>query len=106
LQKDRGRDPAPLVLFLRYDCEICSETKKDLQKIQEYVDIRMYYVFDSRIDGKVEIRAIECEAIEGFPTLVDDDEIIEVPSLYDPQLDEMLVGVEEINEYLEECGLV
>ncbi len=99
-------DPSPLILFLRYDCEVCSDIKKDLSGLLDYVDIRMYYVFDSRIEGKVEIRAIGCEAIEGLPTLIDEDEIVEVPSVYDPQLDEMMIGVEEINEYFQECGLI
>lgn len=103
---EAAKEPSPLILFLRYDCEVCNDIKKDIQDIREYVDIRMYYVFDSRVEGKVEIRAIECEAIEGFPTLIDDDELIEVPSLYDPELNEMMIGVEEIVEYMEECGLL
>jgi len=98
--------PHPLVLFLKYDCDICNDLEKDIEKLRRRIDIRTYYVFDSRIPGKLEIRAVGCNSLDGLPTLIDDDEIVEVPSLYDPVLDEMMVGLEDINEYLEECGLL
>jgi len=93
-----------LILFFRTDCEFCSEAMSLCDEVT-LVKIVHYQVFQSRIEGKVEIRPFG-QRLEGLPLLVDEHEIPEVPCLLDPVLGQMVLGVAGIEKYLEDVGLV
>lgn len=93
------------VLIVRDGCDVCREI---IGLVHEHIEdgkIVVYRVFQSRVEKMWEIRAVGKE-IEGLPTLLSSDQIQEVPILYDPILDDMVIGAEEIEEYLEDTGLL
>lgn len=69
------------------------------------ITIKEYVVFNSRVEGKIELRSVE-EPLEGLPLLVDEDEIPEVPCLFDPILGQKMMGIRSIEKYLDDTGLI
>lgn len=93
------------VLIVRDGCSACQEVVSWIEGPIRDEKIVIYKVFQSRIPGMWEIRAMGKE-LEGIPTLLSSDQINEVPMLYDPVLDDIVIGAEDIEEYLEETGLL
>lgn len=97
-------DPKVLILFTRLDCEFCAEAM-ELCSTVKYVKIAPYRVFTSRVKDMVEIRGLDF-ALDGLPTLVQESEIPKVPMLFDPVLGQRMLGLEEIEKYFEQTGLI
>ena len=93
------------VLIIRDGCSSCEEVVSWIGEAISDNKIILYKVFQSRIKDLWEIRAVGAK-IEGLPTLLSSDQIKEVPLLYDPILDDMVIGSEDIEEYLEDTGLI
>jgi len=93
------------ILLVRDGCEACYQVVQLIKEPLADGKIVIYNVFQSRKQGMWEIRAEGAE-IEGLPTLFSSDQIKEVPMLYDPVLDDIVTGLEDIEEYLEETGLL
>lgn len=93
------------VLIVKDGCSACQQVTSLIFDHIEDNKILLYTVFQSRIKNMWEIRPLG-EDIEGLPKLFSSDQINEVPILYDPVLDEMLIGAEDIEEYLEHTGLI
>lgn len=95
-----------LVLFIRSDCQFCAEAQMILREVDpDLVNIQEYVIFTSRVEGKIEMRAVN-EPLIGMPLLLDEDEIPEVPCLYDPILGQKMIGIQSIEKYLEDTGLI
>lgn len=91
---------------MRQDCQFCAEAQILLQEVDpNLVNIKEYVIFTSRIEGKIEMRAVN-EPLIGLPLLLDEDEIPEVPCLYDPILGQKMIGLHSIEKYLEDTGLI
>ena len=93
------------VLIIRDGCTACQEVMSWIEDAIQENKIIIYQVFQSRVKNMWEIRPIGT-SIEGIPTLLFSDQISEVPLLYDPVLDDMVIGAEDIEEYLEDTGLI
>jgi hypothetical protein len=98
------KNPNLLVLFVRNDCEFCHQAL-DLIKDIEGPIFAVYMVFPSRVEGMAEIRPMD-KRVEGLPLLVSEDQIPTVPLLYDPTIGESVAGIEEIERYFEDSGLI
>jgi len=94
-----------VILIIKDGCEACRNITSLIGEHIMEGKVVVYRVFQSRIKNMWEIRAVD-QGIEGFPTLLSSDQIYEVPVLYDPVLEDMLVGEEEIEEYLSDTGLI
>mgnify|MGYP003440559957 CR=1 FL=1 len=100
------KDRSLLILFMRQDCQFCSEAQMILREVDpSLITIKEYVVFNSRVEGKIELRSVE-EPLEGLPLLVDEDEIPEVPCLFDPILGQKMMGIRSIEKYLDDTGLI
>ena len=93
------------VLIIKDGCDVCRQVTELIEENISDGKIVDYRVYQSRVKDMWEIRAVGKE-IEGFPKLLSSDQIQEVPMLYDPVLDDMVIGAEEIEEYLEDTGLI
>lgn len=91
-----------LVLFVRDGCEFCEEAI-DMAKDISRAEILIYMVYPSRIEGRAEIRPYRnYERINGIPTLIKQEIVEDVPVLYDPFLDDVIVGLESIEKYFDD----
>lgn len=93
-----------LVLFTRRDCEFCRQAI-ELVNRSSGARFAIYEVFQSRIEGKLQLRRLG-EQIADIPVLIDANKIPAVPCLYDPLLDEYVGGIDDIDKYLEDSGLL
>jgi hypothetical protein len=100
---DFKTDKNTLILLVRSDCEFCAEAQQMVIGLP--IQIKTFVVFQSRISGKLQIRPLD-EPPEDFPVLVDESEIPEVPCLYDPLLGQRMMGLNSIQKYLEDTGLI
>lgn len=94
-----------LILFVRTDCEFCAQVLGMIEDVSSNVEFSIYKVFPSRVAGKVEIKRSH-GSNAGLPVLVDAPEIPGTPCLFDPIGDERIVGINEIERYFIECGLL
>lgn len=98
------KNPNLLVLFIRSDCEFCHQALDLIEEV-EGPTFAIYTVFSSRVEGMAEIRPLG-ERVEGLPLLIEEEQIPTVPLLYDPTTDERVAGIEEIERYFEDSGLI
>lgn len=106
LEEFKTTDQKLLILFVRSDCEFCSQAQEIVEEIScDLVSIRQFVIFNSRVEGMIEIRAID-EPLEGLPLLVHEEEIPEVPCLFDPILGHKMMGIASIERYFEDTGLI
>ena len=93
------------ILIVKDGCDLCQQVINTGRDAITDGKLVVYRVFQSRIKGMWEIRALGAE-IKGLPTLFSQDQIKEVPILYDPILDDMVIGAEDIEEYFEDTGII
>lgn len=91
-----------LILFVKMGCQFCQQAI-DLVAESVGVEVLVYHVFQSRVEGRAEIRPYGVyENTSGIPLLVDVNVVDEVPMLYDPILDDHIYGMENIQNYFDE----
>lgn len=96
--------PSQLVLFIRTDCEFCAQAQ-DLLKDVSLAEIKTFVIFQSRMEGMLQMRPVN-DPPEDYPVLIKEEEIPEVPCLYDPILNQRMMGINSIEKYLEDTGLL
>ncbi len=92
------------MLFVRTGCEFCHEAQELVREVTR-ARVAVYEVFQSRVDGMLEIRS-RSDVKTRKPLLIKDDVLTTVPCLYDPTEDEFVPGIENIREYLTDSGLI
>jgi hypothetical protein len=91
-----------LVLFLNKQCDACQQVIELSRDVAD-VDFEYNWVVPSRVAG---MYLMADSTKESYPKLIKKSDLPTVPALYDPTLDEMIVGLEAIEAYFRLSGLL
>lgn len=91
-----------LVLFLSQQCDACRRTL-ELKEDVRGVDFEINWVTQSRINGMYQMLTNTADI---YPRLINKRDLPAVPALYDPVLDQMFIGLDEIEKYFSLSGLI